>query len=72
MTSIYPYLIYGNIVWVSNYDSRTPFLTLLPKRVMRVIAGAGTMPIQILGSKKMILWNLKIWTKKVLMGLFLY
>lgn len=36
-TLIYPYLAFGNIVWASNYKSRTGSLLLLQKRVIRVL-----------------------------------
>jgi len=36
---IYPYYTYGNIVWAANYDSSLRCVTLLQKRVVRVIAG---------------------------------
>src|SRR6218665_1034135 len=35
---INPYLLYGNIVWASNYNSRTRCLVILQKRIIRIIA----------------------------------
>ena len=37
-TLINPYLLYGNIVWASNYNSRTRCLIILLKRIIRIIA----------------------------------
>src|SRR6218665_525129 len=37
-TMINPYLIFGNIVWAANYDTRMWCLVLLQKKVIRVIA----------------------------------
>src|SRR6218665_1596809 len=36
---IYPYLTYGNIVWASNYQTRTKSLVTLQKKVIRIIKG---------------------------------
>jgi len=38
-TLIDPYLTYGNIVWASNYESRIRCLTLLQKKMIRIVAG---------------------------------
>src|SRR6218665_3735808 len=38
-TLIDPYLTYGNIVWASNYESRIGCLTLLQKKMIRIVAG---------------------------------
>jgi len=35
---INPYLVYGNIVWAANYDTRMRCILLLQKRAIRVIA----------------------------------
>jgi len=35
---INPYLIFGNIVWTANYDTRMQCLVLLQKKAIRVIA----------------------------------
>src|SRR6218665_1085169 len=32
-----PFLVYGNIVWAANYQTRLNCLTLLQKRALRVI-----------------------------------
>src|SRR6218665_525796 len=40
-TLINPYLIYGNIVWASNYYSRINCVFLLQKRAIRIIARDG-------------------------------
>src|SRR6218665_1543207 len=37
-TLINPYLLYGNTVWSSNYNSRTRCLVILQKRIIRIIA----------------------------------
>src|SRR6218665_691418 len=34
---IYPHLTYGNIVWASNYQTRTKSLVTLQKKVIRII-----------------------------------
>src|SRR6218665_953735 len=31
-TLVYPYLLYGNIIWASNYDTRVKPMVLLQKR----------------------------------------
>ena len=36
---VYPYLIYCNIAWASNYPSRLNRLSILQRRVVRIIAG---------------------------------
>jgi len=38
-TLIDPYLTYGNIVWTSNYESRIRCLTLLQKKMIRIVVG---------------------------------
>ena len=34
---VVPFLVYGNIVWAANYQTRINCLTLLQKRALRVI-----------------------------------
>jgi len=36
---VYPYLTYCNIAWASNYSSRLNRLSILQRRVVRIIAG---------------------------------
>src|SRR6218665_2506811 len=36
-TLVYPYLLYGNIIWASNYDTRVKPMVLLQKRIIRII-----------------------------------
>src|SRR6218665_3751176 len=38
---VHPYLIYCNIVWASNYQTRLRRLVILQKRAIRVVAGAS-------------------------------
>src|SRR6218665_3305345 len=38
-TLVYPYLLYGNIIWASNYDTRVKPMVLLQKRIIRIIVG---------------------------------
>src|SRR6218665_3619310 len=38
-TLVYPYLLYGNIIWASNYDIRVKPMVLLQKRIIRIIVG---------------------------------
>jgi exonuclease III len=37
---VYPYLTYCNLIWASNYDSRLYKITILQKKVVRVIDGS--------------------------------
>src|SRR6218665_4225185 len=36
-TLVYPYLLYGNIIRASNYDTRVKPMVLLQKRIIRII-----------------------------------
>src|SRR6218665_42681 len=38
-TLVYPYLLYGNIIWASNYDTRVKPMVLLQKGIIRIIVG---------------------------------
>ncbi len=38
-TLVYPYLLYGNLVWASNYETRLRPMTILQKRIIRIMAG---------------------------------
>ena len=40
-TLVYPYVHYGNIVWVNNYPSKLTRIVLFQKRAVRIIAKVG-------------------------------